>query len=283
VRQPESSHGMRPSLHFGMCGDDLAATARFLQDVEIRDLVCDVRQIPGRQQKNQLTQNDLRAFASPLAEAGIRLAVVTVSWISRDANGNQAGSELATLCHDIGVLGEAGVPVAQVFETGVIAGGADQESYRDCVYRGYRQIVSACADAGVRLAIHGGWQPEHALWNTASYLALFDAVPDTHNGVCLCAGSYYQAGDDVLAAIRRLAGRLHFVHFRDAAEIGGDCPEMLLGSGNVPFAAVTEALREVGYDGPVHCEHFGRFRSEPHGEMAAAWGAGFMRGLFQTR
>lgn len=274
---------MRPSLHFGMCGDDLAATVRFLQDVQIRELVCDVRQIPGRQEKGLLTREDLRVFAFPFADAGIGLAVVTVGWIGRDADGHQCESQLATICQDIAVLGEAGVPVAQVFETGVIPRGADSESYRDCIYRSYRRMVGACADAGMRLAIHGGWQTGHALWNTASYLALFDAVPDAHNGVCLCAGSYYQAGDSVLEAICRLAGRIHFVHFRDAAEIGGDCPEMLLGNGRVPFAAVAEALREVGYDGPVHCEHFGRFRSEPHGEIAAAWGAGFMRGLLQTR
>src|SRR5574340_1717501 len=130
----------------------------------------------------------------------------------------------------------------------------------------------------MKLAIHGGWPPGHALWNTASYEALFDAVPEAANGVCLCAGSYYQSGDDVVETVHRLAGRLHFVHFRDAAQLGGDCPELLLGNGEVPFAAVTEALREVGYEGPVHCEHFGM-----QGEVAAAWGAGFMRGLFQSR
>lgn len=148
------------------------------------------------------------------------------------------------------------------------------------LYDSYRRVVGVCAEADVKLAIHAGWLPESALWSTASLLALFEAVPDPHNGVCFCAGSYYQSGDDVSEAAHKLASRLHFVHFRDADRIGGNCPEMLLGKGKVPFAALARVLREVGYDGPVHCEHFGRFRCEQHEEVSAAWGAGSMRGLF---
>lgn len=269
---------MRPSLHFGMCGDEVAATARFLGEAQVRDLVCDIRQIPGRKERGRLMEEDLRAFLRPLREAGVTLSVVTVGWVARDSAGRAAEQELRTICEGIAVLGGAGVPVAQLFETGVRPEGAEENRYRECLYDSYRQFVGACAAAGMRLAIHGGWQPGHALWNTASYEALFEAAPDPANGVCLCAGSTYQSGDDVIEAIHRLAGRIHFVHFRDAAQLGGDCPELLLGNGKVPFAAVVRALREVGYDGPVHCEHFGM-----HGEVAAAWGAGFMRGLFQAR
>jgi transcription elongation GreA/GreB family factor len=88
-----------------------------------------------------------------------------------------------------------------------------------------------------------------------------------------------QAGDDVVEAVHRLGSRIHCVHFRDADTLGGPCVEMLLGKGKVPFAAVAKALREIGYRGPVHCEHFGSFAGERHGEVTAAWAAGFMRAL----
>ncbi len=269
---------MKPSLHFGMCGDDVEATARLFQAVQIRDLVCDVRQIPGRQEQGRLTRDDLRAFMRPFMAVGISLSVVTVGWLAREAGGRPSSGDLETICQDIAVLAEEGVPIAQLFETGAIPEGANRAAYHECLYDSYRRLVRACTEAGMTLAIHGGWQPGHALWNAASYEALFAAVPEPANGVCLCAGSYYQSGDDVVETVRRLAGRIHFVHFRDADQLGGDCPEMLLGNGRVPFAAVATALREIAYEGPVHCEHFGL-----HGEVAAAWGAGFMRGLFQPR
>ena len=272
---------MRPSLHFGMCGDDQKATVQFLQDAEIRDLVCDIKQIPGREEKGMLAQDDLRAFKRPFEEAGISLSVVTVGWMTRDASGRPPEPDLATICHDIAVLGGEGVPVAQLFDGSAIPEAADPDRYLDGLYSSYRRMIGVCAEAGVKLAVHGSWLPRHALWNAASLLALFDAVPDVHNGVSFCAGSSYQSGDDVLDAVRRLASRLHFVHFRDADGIGGSCPEMLLGKGKVRFAALTKTLREVGYSGPVHCEHFGRFRCQQHDEVAVAWGAGFMRGLFQ--
>jgi len=274
---------MRPSLHYGMCGEDPAATARFLQDADVRDLVCDVKQIPGRAEKGHLTAQDLWAFKRPFAEAAIRLSAVTVGWMQRDENGAPPQGDLETVCHDIGVLGEAGVPVAQVFDMGEVPASADKGRYHQGLYDSYRDLVASCARADVKLAIHASWLPRSALWNTATLLSLFEAVPDPHNGVCFCAGSYYQSGDDVLESVSRLGGRIHLVHFRDAGTIGGNCPEMLLGKGEVPFAALATRLREIGYEGVVHCEHFGKLRCQAEAAATAAWGAGFMRGLFQAR
>ncbi len=274
---------MRPALHFGMCGNNLEATTRLLADVDIRDLTCDVNQIPGRKEKGRLAAEDLRAFTRPLQEAGIALSAVTVGWVKRDDDGAPTAAEVDTICHDIGVLGEGGVPVAQLFDMGTIPEGADRPRYYEGLYRSYRQVTAACAGAGVKLAIHAGWVPSHALWNTATFLDLFAAVPDAANGVCFCAGSYYQSGDDVLASARQLGDRIHLVHFRDAETIGTNCPELLLGKGNVPFAGLARALHEVGYDGVVQCEHFGKMRCEAEAAATAAWGAGFLRGLLQPR
>jgi sugar phosphate isomerase/epimerase len=274
---------MRPALHFGMCGSDVEATIRFLQDVDIRDLTGDVNQIPGRREKGRLTAEDLRAFSGPLQKAGIALSAVTAGWVKRDDAGAPAAGELETICHDIGVLGGGGVPVVQLFDMGTIPEGADRARYYDGLYRSYREVTGACAKAGVKLAIHAGWVPDHALWNTATFLDLFAAVPDASNGVCFCAGSYYQSGDDVLDSARRLGERIHLVHFRDAETIGTNCPELLLGRGNVPFAGLARVLHETGYAGVVQCEHFGKLRCEAEGAATAAWGAGFLRGLLQAR
>jgi len=275
---------MRPSLHYGMCGDDLAATIRFLHDTDIHDLVCDAKQITRRADyEPPITADDLRSFADPLRQEGIRLSAVTVGWAKRDAAGRLGTRALEAIRESIAVLGQAGVPIAQLFDMRAVPEGADRAEYFAGLCDSYGGIVEACARAGVKLAIHMSWLPEAALWNTESVMALFEAVPDPHNGVCFCAGSVWQSGDDIVDAVRTLRDHIHYVHFRDADTIGANCPDMLLGKGKVPFAALPRALREIGYDGPVHCEHFGSFSCQQHGEVAAAWAAGFMRGLFQQR
>lgn len=271
---------MQPSLYYGMCGTDTEATIGFFRDAEIRHLTCGADQVPGRKEKGVLTGEDLRVFKAPFEEAGIHLSVVTLRWMKRAPDGTVSQEALDRLCAEIAVLGGEGVPTAQLFETGKVPADADRGGYLEGMYATYRRIVAACADSNVELAIHSGWVPECALWDTESHLALFEAVPDPHNGVCFCAGSYYQSGDDLAEAVRLLGDRIHFVHFRDAQGTGGRCENILLGSGRVPFRRAAEALREVGYEGLVHCEHFGEFSCQRSGEASAAWGAGFMRALF---
>lgn len=274
---------MRPSLHYGMRGGDIEGTVRLCRDADVWDLVCDAKQITGSDAYEPLAKPALDAFKAPFEAEGIHLSAVTVGWLSRDAEGRPEGSEVDRLCGDIGVLGEGGVPIAQVFDMCRVPEGADRARYVAGLHESYRPIVKACAEAGVKLAIHASWLPEYALWNTETLMALFRAVPDPHNGVCFCVGSYWQSGDDVVESVRRFGDRIHYVHLRDAETVGANCPELLLGKGKVPFAAVTRALREIGYDGPVHCEHFGSFAGERGGEMSAAFAVGFMRGLFQAR
>ncbi len=273
---------MQPSLHYGMCGDDLAATIQFLHDADVHDLVCDAKQISKRNEyEPPITAEELKSFAEPFRRDGIRLSAVTVGWARRDATGRLGAEALEAIRESVAVLGAGEVPIAQLFDMGAVPENADRAEYFAGLCDSYRSIVGTCAESGVKLAIHFSWLPEVALWNTESAMALFEAVPDPHNGVCFCAGSIWQSGDDVVESVRTLRDRIHYVHLRDADTVGGNCPEMLLGKGKVPFAALAEALREIGYDGPVHCEHFGSFAYQQHGEVAAGFAAGFMRGLFQ--
>lgn len=273
---------LRPSLHYGMCGDDPAATVRFLHDTDVHELVCDAKHISKRDDyEPPITDAELKSFAEPFRQEGLQLSAVTIGWAKRDAEGRLGAGPLEAIRQSIAVLGRGGVPIAQLFDMGAIPENADRSKYFAGLCDSYRPIMETCSKHDVKLAIHFSWLPQSALWNTESVMALFEAVPDPHNGVCFCAGSIWQSGDDVVESVQALRDRIHYVHFRDADEIGGNCPEMLLGKGKVPFAALARALREIGYDGPVHCEHFGSFASQQHGEVAAGWAAGFMRGLFQ--
>jgi hypothetical protein len=82
-----------------MCGSDTEATIRLLADVDIRDLNCDVNQIPGRKEKGGSPPGPARLH-SPASEAG-SLSAVTVGWVKRDegrAGGGLRGSATTSAC-----------------------------------------------------------------------------------------------------------------------------------------------------------------------------------------
>jgi len=190
----------QPSLHFGMCGDDVLATARLLNALDIHSLLCDVEQIPGRISKGQLTRDDLRNFQAAFTAVGVSVNTVTLGWLWRDDSGALPETDTNRIRDEIAILGAEGVPIVQVFEAGKVPPDADRNAYRANVYASYVRLVDSCATADVRLAIHGFWDPDCIFANTQSYLDLFEAVPDEANGLCFCAGSIHQAGDDPVAS-----------------------------------------------------------------------------------
>lgn len=84
-----------------------------------------------------------------------------------------------------------------------------------------KAVAPAAEACGVRLTLHPD-DPPRSLFglpriaSTADdYAALFDAVPSTAVGMCLCAGSLSaRADNDLPAMARRFAPRIHFAHLR---------------------------------------------------------------------
>jgi sugar phosphate isomerase/epimerase len=114
----------------------------------------------------------------------------------------------------------------------------------------FPSLVELVKEFGVKVAIHNHG-PRHRYGTKASLLrALENLPPDI--GVCLDTGHLVRAGDEVVATIRALRGRIHGVHLKDVNE---DKHDVVLGSGILDLPAILHALREAGFQGCLALEH----------------------------
>lgn len=124
------------------------------------------------------------------------------------------------------------------------------------------QIVPVAEEAGVRLALHPDDPPmsplrgqSRIMRSVEAFERLVEIVPSEANGICFCQGSFAQMGDDIPAAIRRLASRIHYVHFRD---VHGRVPrfqETFHDNGDTDMYAAIRTYHEIGFDGPIRPDH----------------------------
>ena len=82
-------------------------------------------------------------------------------------------------------------------------------------------------------------------------LSFLDRLRGAPVGICLDTGHVNQ-GDDVLAYIRAIAGRIATVHLHD--NYGDRDAHAMPGEGNIKWPVVLKALREAGYRGPLMAE-----------------------------
>lgn len=118
-------------------------------------------------------------------------------------------------------------------------------------------LARLCDEYGIRLAIHNHGRKDE-LYGTASQLeaALTDA-PDSI-GLCLDTGWLIDAQEDPVAAIRRFAGRIYGVHFKDFAySKSGERHEAVLGEGLLDVAGVVRALKDSRFNGYASIEYEG--------------------------
>lgn len=157
------------------------------------------------------------------------------------------------------------------------------------------RVVPVAEAAGVRLALH----PDDPPWpllglprivtSAAALERATHLVESPANGVTLCTGSLGAAEPEALpAAVRRLAGRLHFVHLRNVLRTGARQFHEVAhpaAYGSVSLPAVVEALAEVGYEGPARPDHgrmiWGEAGRPGYGLYDRALGAAYLLGLWE--
>lgn len=159
------------------------------------------------------------------------------------------------------------------------------------------RVVPVAEEFGVRMSIH----PDDPPWSIfglpriitdgPALERLIGLVDSPSNGVTFCTGSLGPREDnDLPAMIRSIGGRdrIHFVHCRNVLRTGerqfheSPHPSPL---GSVDMRAVLQALREVGFTGPIRPDH-GRMiwgeRGRPgYGLYDRALGATYLQGLWE--
>ena len=126
--------------------------------------------------------------------------------------------------------------------------GTPPEQAHEHLRESLAEILDYAEDAGVRVGIE--YEPELLVENTDEVLALLDDVGRDSLGVNLDVGHAAVYGEDPAEAIRRCGGHITGVHVEDI--VGGRRGKhyhRIPGEGDLDFAAVFDALEDVGYDG----------------------------------
>ena len=171
----------------------------------------------------------------------------------------------------------------------------DEEQLRENLTYFLRGVIPAAEAAGVNMGIH----PDDPPWsifgiprivknrNDLDYI--LRAVDRPANGLTLCVGSLGADPDnDPPALVREFGDRIHFVHGRNIKHTGyrqfhesAHPPQY----GNVDLVEVLEALREVGYTGPLRPDHgrmiWGGTGLPGYGLYDRALGVSFLNGVWQ--
>lgn len=158
-------------------------------------------------------------------------------------------------------------------------------------------IMPACDKYDINMAIH----PDDPSWSVfglpriistqKNLKRMMDMVPNKHNGITFCTGSYgTNLNNDLLDTIHMLKGRIHFAHVRNLRFNDGmrDFEESahLSSDGAFDIYKFLKALHDTGFDGPIRPDHgrmmWGEKAMPGYGLYDRALGSAYLCGLWEA-
>ncbi len=210
-------------------------------------------------------QAGCEALLGAAAQAGIMISSLAsgLGWkhplSSADDQVRARGTQIQQDCLRIGGwLGVDCMLLVPGMVSGFDAEGPDHVPYDqalDNMHAAISELVPVAEEAGVVVGVENVWNKV-----LLSPLEMCDFI-DSFGSECV--GAYLDVGNMIVTGyaedwVRILGERIGCVHFKDfrraVGTLDGFCDLL---EGDVNYPAVVEALRDVGYDGPVVAEFFG--------------------------
>lgn len=158
-------------------------------------------------------------------------------------------------------------------------------------------IMPICDKYNINMAIH----PDDPSWsvfglprivsNDKQLKRLLDMVPNKHNGITFCTGSYgTNLNNDLIHTIHMLKGRIHFAHIRNLRFHNGmydfeECAH-LSSDGHFNMYAIMKTLHDTGFEGPIRPDHGRMIWNEKampgYGLYDRALGSAYLCGLWEA-
>ena len=158
-------------------------------------------------------------------------------------------------------------------------------------------IMPVCDKYDINMAIH----PDDPSWSVfelpriistqKNLKRMMDMVPNKHNGITFCTGSYgTNLNNDLLDTIHMLKDRIHFAHVRNLRfnDGMGDFEESahLSSDGAFDIYKILKALHDTGFNGPIRPDHgrmmWGEKAMPGYGLYDRALGSAYLCGLWEA-
>lgn len=165
------------------------------------------------------------------------------------------------------------------------------------MWRNYAYFICAvipyAEEYGIKLALHPDDPPLPNLGGVSRIFTSLDAIKrgisvvDSPNlGVTFCQACYYLMGEDVEAAIRDLAEKIFFVHFRNVRGDKTHFSETFHDNGDLPMAKLLKTYRDVGVDVPIRVDHVPTLAHESiaqagYDALGRLFAIGYLKGILE--
>lgn len=171
-------------------------------------------------------------------------------------------------------------------------GFGDEERWEHYEYF-IRRVIPVAESAGVKMALHPDDPPISPIAGSAcifrdvaAFQRALDMVPSPSNGLLFCQGCYTEMlGQKVFDAIRHFGeqGKVFYVHFRNVVGSMPSFREAFIDNGDIDMFEAMKVWSEVGYDGPMMPDHYGRIVGDSrYGHRARARAIGYMKALMMA-
>ncbi len=199
-----------------------------------------------------LSAAERQAIRAATLEAGITVTAISahIGLIDADPARRRAAIAFSKECADLAC--DLGVDIIHGL-TGVVPAGVKEEDAWGWAESAIAEIADHCATRGVKYGI----EPVIGMLvsNSAGVARLMADLTGHALGINLDPSHLQVEGDEPAAVARRFAGQIVAVHLKDAKGTPSDFEFPPLGRGAVDFAALSVALHESGYTGPLAVEY----------------------------
>lgn len=157
-----------------------------------------------------------------------------------------------------------------------------------------RAVIPYAEKYGIKLALHPDDPPLPKLGGVARIFTSLDAIKKGINtfksqnlGVTFCQACYYLMGENLEDAVKELADKIFFIHFRNVRGNKLDFSETFHDNGELDMARLMKLYMENGINVPIRVDHVPTLAGENVGQagydaLGRLFAIGYLKGIIDA-